>query len=193
MRSRSFLISIHKPSPCGGPPFFNRGVYEVFNELFCQCGCLQIVGSRRKSHRVHPRVIGLPCATRSYEAWTCWVYSDEEYRQAVAEGGPHQIGLFALVPQLRVDSVGIIDLAIFVPGLNKCRPVVAIEADGHQFHERTVDQASNDRRRDRILQRSRIPVFRFTGTDVVRGSEEAAHEIVDYIDERARLSAWRAH
>jgi hypothetical protein len=25
-------------------------------------------------------------------------------------------------------------------------------------------------------------VFRFTGTDVVRGSEEAAHEIVDYID-----------
>ena len=32
--------------------------------------------------------------------------SDEEYRQAVADGGPHQIGLFALVPQLRVDQVG---------------------------------------------------------------------------------------
>jgi hypothetical protein len=128
---------------------------------------------------------------RSYEAWTCWIYSDEEYRRQVADGGPHQIGLFALVPQLQVDKVGIVDLAIFVPGLNKHRPVVAVETDGHAFHERTVDQASNDRRRDRILQRFRIPVFRFTGTDVVRRSEESAHEIVDFIEERAQLSAWR--
>jgi len=26
--------------------------------------------------------------SRSYPAWTCWVYSDEEYRQALADGGP---------------------------------------------------------------------------------------------------------
>jgi hypothetical protein len=128
---------------------------------------------------------------RSYEAWTPWVYSNEEYQQEVAEGGPHQIGLFALVPQLRVDQVGDVDLAIFVPGLNKHRPLVAVEADGHLFHQRTVDQASNDRRRDRILQRSRVPVFRFTGTDIVRTSEECAHEIIDYVDERAQLAAWR--
>lgn len=128
---------------------------------------------------------------RSYEAGMPWVYSNEEYRQAVAEGGPCQIGLFALVPQLKVNQVGDVDLAIFVPGLNKHRPVVAVEADGHLFHERSVDQASNDRRRDRILQRARVPVFRFTGTDVVRGSVECAHEIIDYVDERARLSAWR--
>jgi Protein of unknown function (DUF559) len=128
---------------------------------------------------------------RSYEVWTPWVYSNEEYQQSVAEGGPSQIGLFALVPQLQVNQVGDVDLAIFVPGRNKYRPVVAVETDGHQFHERTVDQASNDRRRDRILQRSRVPVFRFTGTDVVRSSEECAHEIIDYVNERAQLSAWR--
>jgi hypothetical protein len=128
---------------------------------------------------------------RSYQAWTPWVYSNEEYQQAVAEGGPHQIGLFALVPQLQVDQVGDVDLAIFVPGLNKRRPVVVVEADGHQFHERTTDQASNDRRRDRILQRSSVPVFRFTGTDAVRSSEECAHEIIDYVDKRAQLAAWR--
>jgi hypothetical protein len=128
---------------------------------------------------------------RSDEAWTPWVYSYEEYRQTVAEGGPFQIGLFALVPALQVDQVGEVDLAIFAPGLNKRRPVVVVETDGHAFHERTVDQASNDRRRDRILQRSRVPVFRFTGTDVVRSSEECAHEIIDYVNERAQLSAWR--
>lgn len=37
---------------------------------------------------------------RSYEAWTPWLYSNEEYRQAVAEGGPFQI-LFALCPNYR--------------------------------------------------------------------------------------------
>jgi hypothetical protein len=82
--------------------------------------------------------------SRSYDSWTCWVYSDGEYRQAVAEGGPHQIGLFALVPQLRIDQVGDVDLAVFVPGVIKDRPIVVIEADGHHFHERTVEQASKD-------------------------------------------------
>lgn len=127
--------------------------------------------------------------SHSYESWTCWIYSDEEYRQQVADGGPHQIGLFALVPQLRVDQVGEVDGDICSRTFQGS-PQVA-EADGHLFHERTVEQASKDRRRDRILQRCRIPVFRFTRTDLVRGSEESAYEIVDYIDERARLSSWR--
>jgi very-short-patch-repair endonuclease len=56
--------------------------------------------------------------------------------------------------------------------------MVVAEIDGHQFHERTVEQASNDRRRDRRLRRHRVPLMRSTGTDVVRGSEEFAQEVV---------------
>jgi hypothetical protein len=36
----------------------------------------------------------------------------------------------------------------------------------------------------RILQRLGIPVYPFTGTDVVRTSEESAQEIVEFIDAR---------
>jgi hypothetical protein len=127
---------------------------------------------------------------RSYPSWTCWVYSNEEYRQVIVNETMVCRERFVLVPNLHVEQVGDVDLAIFIPGLTK-RPLLVMEADGHQFHERTPDQASNDRRRDRTLLRQNIPVFRFTGTDVVRGSEEYACEIVDYINERAKLSTWR--
>jgi hypothetical protein len=124
--------------------------------------------------------------------WTCWVYSADEYRRVVVEATdanyPRQ---FVLVPQLPVNDVGDVDLTIFIPSISKRRPVAVIETDGHQFHERTVEQASNDRRRDRRLARYRISVLRFTGTDVVRGSEEFAQEVVDFVNERARLSAWQ--
>lgn len=71
----------------------------------------------------------------------------------------------------------LVDLAVFVPGLDRRRPIVVAETDGHQFHERSPEQASKDRRRLRILQRLGIPVLPFTGTDVVRGSEAAAEAL----------------
>jgi hypothetical protein len=79
--------------------------------------------------------------------WKCWVYSVDEYRQKVVEATDVEPALFALVPQLPISEVGDVDFAIFIPSISKRRPVVIIECDGHQFHERTVEQASNDRRR----------------------------------------------
>src|SRR5262249_48644050 len=97
---------------------------------------------------------------------------------------------FILVPQWLIEGVGLVDLAVFVPLLNRHRPLVVVETDGHEFHERTPEQASKDRKRVRMLQNLNIAVLPFTGTDVVRGSEEIARETVDFIvaDMRRR---WR--
>ena len=46
--------------------------------------------------------------------------------------------------------------------------LVAIECDGHQFHERTPEQATRDRRRDRYLTIRGWRVLRFTGTEIKR-------------------------
>jgi very-short-patch-repair endonuclease len=120
----------------------------------------------------------------------CWVYSADEYRQAVVEPEEVDPALIALVPQLPIREVGDVDLGVFIPSYYKRHPMVVAEIDGHQFHERTVEQASNDRRRDRRLLRYRVPLMRFTGTDVVRGSEEFAQEVVDFIGESVnRISA----
>jgi very-short-patch-repair endonuclease len=106
-----------------------------------------------------------------------------KYRQALAEAKIDG-GSFVLVPQWSVNQVGLVDLAVFIPGLGPWRPVVVAECDGHAFHERTPEQASKDRKRVRMLQRLGTLVLPFTGTDIVRGSEESAQEIVETIHAR---------
>jgi hypothetical protein len=118
-----------------------------------------------------------------YDGWICRVYSEHEYRQALSEAKIDG-GSFVLVPQWSVNQVGLVDLAVFIPGLDPNRPFLVVETDGHQFHERTPEQASKDRRRLRTLLRMGIPVYPFTGTDVVRSSEESAQEIVEFIHAR---------
>jgi hypothetical protein len=125
-----------------------------------------------------------------YERWSCWVYSNTEFDALRRDGKASAKGemLIALVPQCRTDGVGRLDFGIFIPALSKEKPIVAVECDGHDFHERTREQASSDRERDRALSKLAIPLMRFTGTDVVRKSTEVAQEIVEFFDERANIA-----
>jgi very-short-patch-repair endonuclease len=43
---------------------------------------------------------------------------------------------------------------------------MAVEIDGHDFHEKTKEQASYDKRRDRYFLTEGTPTVRYTGTDV---------------------------
>jgi very-short-patch-repair endonuclease len=53
----------------------------------------------------------------------------------------------------------------------------AIECDGYEFHERTKEQASRDRSRDRKLQELGFRVFRFTGSELHRDPFKCAVEV----------------
>jgi hypothetical protein len=54
----------------------------------------------------------------------------------------------------------------------------------HAYHERTPDQAREDNRRDREMQRLRLPLLRFTASDVVRDDAGVAHEIALFVNEK---------
>lgn len=56
---------------------------------------------------------------------------------------------------------------------------IDVEVDGHEFHERTKEQASRDKERDRYMQRSGWKVFRFTGSDVHRNAMKCASEVIE--------------
>lgn len=56
---------------------------------------------------------------------------------------------------------------------------IAVELDGHDFHERTKAQASADKRRDRIFAANGWTVLRFTGSDVYRDPYAVVSEVVD--------------
>lgn len=62
---------------------------------------------------------------------------------------------------------------------------IVVECDGHDFHERTKEQAAHDRSRDRALTAAGFKVFRFTGSEIFRGAEKCVWEIGRYLSTEA--------
>lgn len=56
---------------------------------------------------------------------------------------------------------------------------VVVECDGHDFHERTKEQAQRDRSRDREMQMEGWKVFRFTGAEIYRNAFSCATEVFE--------------
>jgi very-short-patch-repair endonuclease len=57
---------------------------------------------------------------------------------------------------------------------------VAIELDGHEFHERTKAQAANDKSRERAIVTTGLPVLRFTGSEVFNNPRHVMDEVISY-------------
>lgn len=73
---------------------------------------------------------------------------------------------------------------------------VAVEADGHDFHERTKEQASRDRGRDRTFQLSGIPILRFTGSEIHRDAFGCGKQVETCVwtqGQMQRDQLWRAN
>ena len=55
--------------------------------------------------------------------------------------------------------------------------VVAIECDGHDWHDRTKQQAAYDRSRDRELLISGVPTIRFTGSEIHHSIDRCVSDV----------------
>lgn len=62
---------------------------------------------------------------------------------------------------------------------------IIIECDGHDFHEKTKEQAQKDKKRDRDLQGLGFPVLRFTGSEIWRDPLSCATEAIEQLRDRA--------
>ncbi len=58
---------------------------------------------------------------------------------------------------------------------------VAVELDGHAFHDRDKHQRSYEKARDREFQRSGYKVLHFTGSDVVADPYKVAFEALQFL------------
>lgn len=58
---------------------------------------------------------------------------------------------------------------------------IIVECDGHDFHEKTKDQAARDKKRDRSFQMQGYKTFRFTGSEIYRDPFACAEEIAELI------------
>jgi hypothetical protein len=72
---------------------------------------------------------------------------------------------------------------INVVGRNvRCPFFVGIECDGHDYHERTKEQAAKDRSKDRILKVRRLDIVRFTGSEITRNPGRCVAEIEELVE-----------
>jgi len=58
---------------------------------------------------------------------------------------------------------------------------IVIEADGHEFHERTKEQAQHDKQRDREMQTLGWRVMRFTGSEVWKDPVGCAVQVLNLL------------
>lgn len=76
----------------------------------------------------------------------------------------------------------------------QARKFWCVECDGHDFHERTKEQAAHDRMRDRWFQAQGFAVLRFTGSEIVREGARCAAEVSAHVngwlDQQRRLAGY---
>lgn len=65
-------------------------------------------------------------------------------------------------------------------------PHVVVECDGHDFHERTKEQAQSDKLRDRVMQQKGYAVLRFTGSEIWRDPWGCAVQINDFLEQKIK-------
>lgn len=58
---------------------------------------------------------------------------------------------------------------------------VAVECDGHDYHERTKAQAARDRKRDREMLAQGIHVMRFTGSEIYADADKCAWDVFRFV------------
>lgn len=56
--------------------------------------------------------------------------------------------------------------------------IIVVECDGHDFHEKTKEQAARDKKRDRFFQGLDFKVLRFTGSEIWADPHACVEEII---------------
>lgn len=70
-----------------------------------------------------------------------------------------------------------LDFAIHVNDGGSLSQWIAIECDGHDYHERTKEQAQRDKARDRDLTQLGFRVLRFTGSEIYRDNMACVKQV----------------
>ena len=63
---------------------------------------------------------------------------------------------------------------------------IVIELDGHDFHEKTPQQATRDKSRERAIMRSGKSVLRFTGYEIIRNARGCVQEVEEFLKSARR-------
>lgn len=108
-------------------------------------------------------------------------YDDEECRHMAKASGDAE-ALAMVFPQAKLGQYNIDFVLLGCIKTGLCVSALGIECDGHDWHDRTKQQASYDRARDReLLKMYGVTTVRFTGSDIHRDTNQCAIEIAEIL------------
>jgi len=128
------------------------------------------------------------------------LFPPTEYMSQAYDGRePHKrMPRIVVYPQLTIGAYRVDFVVVWQPGFivqrRECAQgeswpnihrTMVIECDGHDYHERTKQQASADKARDRYMQAHGHLVFRFSGADIWRDPFGCAREAMDTLTKGA--------
>lgn len=90
--------------------------------------------------------------------------------------GDHVPVTHFFMPQVQFDNYRVDFILGWQNGGGDAQMSIAIECDGHDFHERTKEQAQRDKARDRYLATRVAGVLRFTGSEIYQNPIRCANE-----------------
>jgi very-short-patch-repair endonuclease len=89
------------------------------------------------------------------------------------------IGGAYICPQMRIGQYRVDFAILIICTQGELR--VVVECDGHDFHEKTKEQAAGDKARDRYLNDQGYRVLRFTGSEIWNKPIECGEQITLFI------------
>jgi very-short-patch-repair endonuclease len=99
-------------------------------------------------------------------------------------------GWFVVRPHFEVETKDSVYRVDFLVGaiMREHLLQAVVECDGHDFHEKTKEQARHDKARDRALQRRGFNVIRFTGSEIHQDADRCAREVFQTMSAGLRVN-----
>ncbi|GAA0616647.1 endonuclease domain-containing protein [Paenochrobactrum glaciei] len=122
-------------------------------------------------------------ATNSHiEAWMLWAIwcacdrEGESFGLSLEREMPADLGgtSVLVIPQLDIGNYK----ADFAIAYNQGSRII-VECDGHDFHEKTKQQAQHDKQRDRFVQDKGWKIYRFTGSEIYKSPLTCANGVIE--------------
>jgi len=105
---------------------------------------------------------------------------EPQLRFFAVEEGPTNYGLVGIYQQAPLLGRYRVDVFIDDRSSDPHQHLV-VECDGHDYHERTKEQAQADKARDRALVRAGFKVIRFTGSELFKDPKACATEVLQHL------------
>ena len=100
-----------------------------------------------------------------------------------------RVGFYQFISQFELGPYRA-DFALYKYHMNGTITRIVIECDGHDYHERTKEQAMRDRKRDRDMILEGWSVLRFTGSEIHNNAEGCVQEVFNHL-EQDEITDWR--